>query len=98
MQKVWPKDEQGDLWLKDKIDAANLEQKHSSHGVDWDGSRLSFGLWIGRTIVLEGLGSKNQLCTYLLCKWHNAAEGVCAVVWLVHGSPMHDILQSSIIH
>ena len=60
MPKVGPKDEQGDLWLKDKTDAANLEQKHNSHGVVLDRTKLSLGLWIGRTIVLESLGSNGS--------------------------------------
>ena len=52
------KSEQGDLCLTAKLDTANLEQKHSSHGVVWGSARLSSGLAVGRTRVLRSLGSK----------------------------------------
>ena len=42
MQKVGPKDKQGDLWLKDKMDTSNLGKKQSSHGVAFDRNKLSF--------------------------------------------------------
>ena len=35
----------GELYLK-KVDAANLDKKHSSHGGGWGGSRLSSGIRI----------------------------------------------------
>ena len=58
MQKVSQKDEQGDLCLIVKFDAANLEQKHSSHGVVWGGARLSPGIRVLRTRLLEMFGLK----------------------------------------
>ena len=57
VQKVGPKDEQGDLCLKDKFDAANSELKLGSHGGDLDRTKLSFGFRIGGTSDLESLGS-----------------------------------------
>src|SRR4051812_7415775 len=66
------------------------------------------GFWIGPSCLLgygyKGLGfcgvwAQTIQCTwYLLCKWHNVAEGACAGLRLVHSSPKHDILHSSIIH
>ena len=54
-------DEQGELILTVKIDAANLGKKQCSHGGVWGGSRLSFGLRVGRTIVLWSLGSNGSM-------------------------------------
>ena len=51
------KHEHGDLWLNKKLDTANLGLKLCSHGGALDKTKLSFGLWIGRTTVLECLGS-----------------------------------------
>ena len=51
----------GDLWLKQKSDAANLEQKLGSHGRGLGGASLSLGLWVVRTTILEILGSNQAM-------------------------------------
>ena len=51
----------GDHWLKQKSDAANLEQKQSSHVGDWGGASLSLGLWVQRTTMLWSLGSNKLM-------------------------------------
>ena len=61
VQRVGPKGAQDELLLKDKIDAANLELKHMSHGVVLDRTKLSFGLRVGRTTILEILVSNKAM-------------------------------------
>ena len=61
VQRVGPKGHCGDLWLRDKIAAADLEQKLCSHGVVWDGASLSSGMWVQRTTTLWSLGSNKPM-------------------------------------
>ena len=56
-----PKDAEDDLWLRDKIDAANFGQRQSSHVVVWGGDNWSSGMWVQRTTALEILGSKKAM-------------------------------------
>ena len=51
----------GDLWLRDKIDAAILWQKLGSPGLDWGGDSLSLGLWVQRTTMLWSLVSNKLM-------------------------------------
>ena len=51
----------GELYLKDKFDAANLEQKHNSHGGRLDRNKLSSRLRVGRTSDLESWGSNGSI-------------------------------------
>ena len=56
-----PKDAEDDLNLILKFDAANFGQRQSSHVVFWDGTKLSSGMWVQRTTVLEILGSNKAM-------------------------------------
>ena len=55
-----PNDAEDDLNLILKFDAANLCQKQSSHVGVWGGAMLSPVLRVGRTRLLECLGSNES--------------------------------------
>ena len=50
-----------DLYLQQQLDTANFGQKHRSHGVVLDRTKLSSGLGVQGTRDLESLGSNKAM-------------------------------------